>query len=124
MINKKEKYLKNYLNYEQFKKSLTLQQNKFIELYKKESLNKTKNIPQNIIINPQEIINISNLLPNIPSNNLNNSYEITNIYKIRLEQAKPALIELCKNKWPNITISKSILDLKGNVKKIFILIIY
>ena len=117
MINKKEKYLKNYLNYEQFKKSLTLQQNKFIELYKKESINKTKNIPQNIIINPQEIINSSNLLSNIPSNNLNNSYEITNIYKIRLEQAKPTLIELCKNKWPNITISKSILELKGNVKK-------
>ena len=54
MINKKEKYLKNHLNYEQFKKSLTLQQNKFIELYKKESLNKTKNIPQNIIIIPKK----------------------------------------------------------------------
>ena len=32
MINKKEKYLKNYLNYEKFKKGLTEQQNKFIEL--------------------------------------------------------------------------------------------
>ena len=123
MINKKEKYLKNYLNYEKFKKSLKEQQNKFIDLYIKETLNKNQNTSSNIIINPKEIINSVNLLSNIPQNNLNNSYENNNIYKIRLEQAKPALIKLCQRKWPNITISKNILDLKGNVKILFILII-
>ena len=115
MINKKEKYLKNYLNYEKLKKSLNLQQNKFIELYTKDTLNKNKNISPNII-SSKEIINSENILPNIPQNNLDNSYSKNNIYKIRLDQSKQALIELSQRKWPNITIAKNILDLKGNVK--------
>ena len=114
MINKKEKYLKNYLNYEKFKKGLMEQQNKFIELLNKENLNKSQK--ESLYINPNELINYKNLLPNLSQNNLNISPEINNIYKIRLEQAKPALIELSKRKWPNIAICKNILELKGNVK--------
>ena len=114
MINKKEKYLKNYLNYEKFKKGLTEQQNKFIELLNKENLNKSQK--ESLYINPYELRNYKNLLPNLSQNNLNISPEINNIYKIRLEQAKPALIELSKRKWPNIAICKNILELKGNVK--------
>ena len=123
MINKKEKYLKNYLNYEKFKKSLNKQQNMFIELYTKENLNRTENVFTNII-SQKEMIKCENLLPNISHrNNLNNSLENNTIYKIRLEQAKETLIELSKRKWPNVPICKNILELKGNVKIIFILII-
>lgn len=114
MINKKEKYLKNYLNYEKFKKGLIEQQNKFIDLLNKESLNKSqKDISY---INPNELINYKNILPNLSQNNINIPPETNNIYKIRLEQAKPALIELSQRKWPNIAICKNILELKGNVK--------
>ena len=122
MINKKEKYLKNYLNYEKFKKSLSKQQNMFIDLYTKENLNRSQNVFTNII-SPKEMVKCENLLPNISQNNLNNSLENNSIYKIRLEQSKETLIDLSKRKWPNIPICKNILELKGNVKIIFILII-
>ena len=123
MINKKEKFLKNYLNYEKFKKSLSRQQNMFIELYTKENLNRNQNVITNII-SPKEMVKCENLLSNISQkNNLNNSLENNSIYRIRLEQAKGTLIELSKRKWPNIPICKNILELKGNVKIIFILII-
>ena len=94
----------------------------FIELYTKENLNRNQNFFSNII-SPKEMLKCENLLPNISRNNLNNSLENNSIYKIRLEQAKDTLIELSKRKWPNIPICKNILELKGNVKIIFILII-
>ena len=95
----------------------------FIELYTKENLNRNQNVITNII-SPKEMVKCENLLSNISQkNNLNNSLENNSIYRIRLEQAKGTLIELSKRKWPNIPICKNILELKGNVKIIFILII-
>ena len=115
MINKNEKFLKNYLNYEKFKEGLMKQQNKIMQLYNEEKIcfdpknssiiiqrdaNYYKNIHQN---------------KNQNTNNLNTTLENNNIFKIRLEQTKETLIELSKIKWPNIYISKNVLDLKGNV---------
>jgi len=48
--------------------------------------------------------------------------ENNNIFRIRLSQTKETLIELSKRKWPNIIISKNILDIKGNVNIIIILL--
>lgn len=116
MINKKEKFLKNYLNYEIFRGSLMKQQNKCIQLYNEEIsiINSKENLSK---IKP-DISNYKNLSPtqiNNSNNNIDNSLENNNIYKIRLEQTKDTLMELSKRKWPNVPISKNILELKGNV---------
>ena len=116
MINKKEKFLKNYLKYEIFRGSLMKQQNKCIQLYNEEIsiINSKENLSK---IKP-DISNYENLSPtqiNNSNNNIDNSLENNNIYKIRLEQTKDTLIELSKRKWPNVPISKNILELKGNV---------
>ena len=116
MINKKEKFLKNYLNYEIFRGSLMKQQNKCIQLYNEEiSIINPKENPSKI---KPDISNYTNLSPteiNNSNNNIDNSLENNNIYKIRLEQTKDTLMELSKRKWPNVPISKNILELKGNV---------
>ena len=116
MINKKEKFLKNYLNYERFRGSLMKQQNKCIQLYNEEiSIINSKENPSKI---KPDISNHKNISPNQINNSNNNidySLENNNIYKIRLEQTKDTLIELSKRKWPNVPISKNILELKGNV---------
>ena len=114
MINKKEKFLKNYLKYDIFKESLKKQQNKIMQLYNEEKSINTKN--SSIIIERDENYykNI-NQNQNQNTNNLNITLENNNIFKIRLEQTKETLIELSKIKWPNIYISKNVLDLKGNV---------
>ena len=114
MINKKEKYLKNYLNYDTFKENLRKQQNKMLQLYNEETKNLNSkdsllNIEQDTIFykNLYSIENTNN--HNIPLENSNN------IFKIRLEQTKDTLLELSKSKWPNVIIGKNVLDIKGNV---------
>ena len=114
MINKKEKYLKNYLNYDTFKENLRKQQNKMLQLYNEETKNVNSkdsllNIEQDTIFykNLYSIENTNN--HNIPLENSNN------IFKIRLEQTKETLLELSKSKWPNVIIGKNVLDIKGNV---------
>ena len=120
MINKKEKYLKNYLNYENLKKSLLKQQNKLVQSFNKEISNKnSKNSSNNI---EPDINYYKNISPIQNCNNIIIPLENNNIYKIRLSQTKETLIELSKIKWPDILISKNILDLKGNVNKIIILL--
>ena len=114
MINKKEKYLKNYLNYDTFKENLRKQQNKMIQLYNEEAKNlNSKDSPLNIeqdTIFYKNLYSIENTINhNIPLENSNN------IFKIRLEQTKETLLELSKSKWPNVRIGKNVLDIKGNV---------
>ena len=116
MINKKEKFLKNYLNYEIFRGSLMKQQNKCIQLYNEEISNiNSKENPSKIKPDISNYINLSLIQINNSNNNIDNSLENNNIYKIRLEQTKDTLMELSKRKWPNVPISKNILELKGNV---------
>ena len=122
MINKKEKYLKNYLNYDTFKENLRKQQNKMLQLFNEETKNlnykdSLLNIEQDIIFykNLYSIENINN--HNIPLENSNN------IFKIRLEQTKETLLELSKSKWPNVIIGKNVLDIKGNVNYKYYIII-
>ena len=114
MINKNEKYLKNYLNYELLKKSLQNQQNKLIQLYNIESnININNNSSFKLKLEDNNYINNS---PNLSDNNIINiNIEKNEIFKIRLEQTKEALIELSKKNWPNINICQNILELKGNV---------
>ena len=119
MINKKEKYLKNYLKYEIFKDNLVKQQNKLIQLYNEEIQNMNSN--DSSYIKPSNSNYQNSYL--FPERDLNISLEKNNIYKIRLDQTKDTLIEQSKARWPNVNICKSILDLKGNVKIIIILII-
>ena len=92
------------------------QQNKCIQLYNEEiSIINSKENPSKI---KPDISNYTNLSPteiNNSNNNIDNSLENNNIYKIRLEQTKDTLMELSKRKWPNVPISKNILELKGNV---------
>lgn len=117
MINKKEKFLKNYLNYEIFRGSLMKQQNKCMQLYNEE-ISKTNLKEKNPSKIKPDISNYVSLSPtqiNNSNNNIDNSLENNNIYKIRLEQTKDTLMELSKRKWPNVPISKNILELKGNV---------
>ena len=116
MINKKEKFLKNYLNYEIFRGSLMKQQNKCIQLYNEEISNiNSKENPSKIKPDISNYINLSLIQINNSNNNIDNSLENNNIYKIRLEQTKDTLKELSKRKWPNVPINKNILELKGNV---------
>ena len=122
MINKKEKYLKNYLNYDTFKENLRKQQNKMLQLYNEETKNLNSkdsllNIEQDTIFykNLYSIENTNN--HNIPLENSNN------IFKIRLEQTKETLLELSKSKWPNVIIGKNVLDIKGNVNYKYYIII-
>ena len=117
MINKKEKYLKNYLKYDIFKENLMKQQNKLIQLYKEEISNINSNDSSYIKPSNSNYENLFNIFPENHSPLENN-----NIYKIRLEQTKDTLIEQSKIRWPNVTICKSILELKGNVIIIIILI--
>ena len=113
MINKKEKFLKNYLKYDIFKESLKKQQNKIIQLYNEEK--KSINTKNSSIIIERDTNYYKNIHQNQNTNNLNTTLEKNNIFKIRLEQTKETLTELSKIKWPNIYISKNVLDLKGNV---------
>ena len=115
MINKKEKFLKNYLKYDIFKESLKKQQNKIIQLYNEDK--KSFNSKNSSIIFERDANYYKNIHQNQNQNinNLNTTLENNNIFKIRLEQTRETLIELSKIKWPNIYISKNVLDLKGNV---------
>ena len=114
MINKNEKYLKNYLNYELLKKSLKIQQNKLMLSYNIESnINIHNNSSFKLKLEDNNYINNSRNLND--DNIININLENNEIFKIRLEQTKEALIELSKKKWPNINICQNILELKGNV---------
>ena len=125
MINKNEKFLKNHLNYQKFKESLMKQQNKIVQLYNKEIYLKN---PKDFTINIQLDNNNYQSIPlNQDQSQKNDDINISllennNIFRIRLAQTKETLIELSKRKWPNIIISKNILDIKGNVNIIIILL--
>ena len=125
MINKNEKFLKNHLNYQKFKESLMKQQNKIVQLYNKEIYLKN---PKDFTINIQlDNSNYQNISLNQDQSQKNDDINISllennNIFRIRLSQTKETLIELSKRKWPNIIISKNILDIKGNVNIIIILL--
>ena len=125
MINKNEKFLKNHLNYQKFKESLMKQQNKIVQLYSKEIYLKN---PKDFTINIQlDNSNYQNISLNQDQSQKNDDINISllennNIFRIRLSQTKETLIELSKRKWPNIIISKNILDIKGNVNIIIILL--
>ena len=125
MINKNEKFLKNHLNYQKFKESLMKQQNKIVQLYNKEIyLKNPKDFTINIQLDNSNYQNISlNQDQSQKTDDINISLlENNNIFRIRLSQTKETLIELSKRKWPNIIISKNILDIKGNVNIIIILL--
>ena len=125
MINKNEKFLKNHLNYQKFKESLMKQQNKIVQLYNKEIyLKNSKDFKINIQLDNNNYQNISlNQDQSQKNDDINISLlENNNIFRIRLSQTKETLIELSKRKWPNIIISKNILDIKGNVNIIIILL--
>ena len=114
MINKKEKYLKNYLNYDTFKENLRKQQNKMLQLFNEET--KNLNYKDSLLNIEQETIFYKNLYSIENTNNHNIPLENSNnIFKIRLEQTKDNLLELSKSKWPNVIIGKNVLDIKGNV---------
>ena len=125
MINKNEKFLKNHLNYQKFKESLMKQQNKIVQLYNKEIYLKN---PKDFTINIQlDNNNYQSISLNQDQSQKNDDINISllennNIFRIRLSQTKETLIELSKRKWPNIIISKNILDIKGNVNIIIILL--
>ena len=125
MINKNEKFLKNHLNYQKFKENLMKQQNKIDQLYSKEIYLKN---PKDFTINIQlDNNNYQNISLNQDQSQKNDDINISllennNIFRIRLSQTKETLIELSKRKWPNIIISKNILDIKGNVNIIIILL--
>jgi hypothetical protein len=125
MINKNEKFLKNHLNYQKFKESLMKQQNKIVQLYNKEIYPKNS---KDFAINIQSDNNNYQNIPLIKEQSQKNDdinislLENNNIFRIRLAQTKETLIELSKRKWPNIIISKNILDIKGNVNIIIILL--
>ena len=124
MINKNEKFLKNHLNYQKFKESLMKQQNKIVQLYNKEIYLKN---PKDFTINIQLDNNYQSISLNQDQSQKNDDINISllennNIFRIRLSQTKETLIELSKRKWPNIIISKNILDIKGNVNIIIILL--
>jgi hypothetical protein len=125
MINKNEKFLKNHLNYQKFKESLMKQQNKIVQLYNKEIYLKN---PKDFTINIQlDNNNYQSISLNQDQSQKNDDINISllennNIFRIRLSQTKETLIELTKRKWPNIIISKNILDIKGNVNIIIILL--
>ena len=125
MINKNEKFLKNHLNYQKFKESLMKQQNKIVQLYNKEIyLKNPKDFTINIQLDNNNYQSISlNQEQSQKNDDINISLlENNNIFRIRLSQTKETLIELSKRKWPNIIISKNILDIKGNVNIIIILL--
>ena len=125
MINKNEKFLKNHLNYQKFKESLMKQQNKIVQLYNKEIYLKN---PKDFTINIQlDNNNYQSISLNQDQSQKNDDINISllennSIFRIRLSQTKETLIELSKRKWPNIIISKNILDIKGNVNIIIILL--
>ena len=125
MINKNEKFLKNHLNYQKFKESLMKQQNKIVQLYNNEIyLKNSKDFKINIQLDNNNYQSISlNQDQSQKNDDINISLlENNNIFRIRLSQTKETLIELSKRKWPNIIISKNILDIKGNVNIIIILL--
>ena len=125
MINKNEKFLKNHLNYQKFKENLMKQQNKIDQLYSKEIyLKNPKDFTINIQLDNNNYQSISlNQEQSQKNDDINISLlENNNIFRIRLSQTKETLIELSKRKWPNIIISKNILDIKGNVNIIIILL--
>ena len=115
MINKKEKFLKNYLKYDIFKENLKKQQNRIIQLYNEDKKSFNSKNSSIIIERDANYYKNINQNQNQNTNNLNMTLETNNIFKIRLDQTKETLLELSKIKWPNIYISKNVLDLKGNV---------
>ena len=122
MINKKEKYLKNYLNYDTFKENLRKQQNKMLKLFNEET--KNLNYKDSLLNIEQDTIFYKNLYSIENTNNHNIPLENSNnIFKIRLEQTKETLLELSKSKWPNVIIGKNVLDIKGNVNYKYYIII-
>ena len=122
MINKKEKYLKNYLNYDTFKENLRKQQNKMLQLFNEET--KNLNYKDSLLNIEQDTIFYKNLYSIENTNNHNIPLENSNnIFKIRLEQTKETLLELSKSKWPNVIIGKNVLDIKGNVNYKYYIII-
>ena len=122
MINKKEKYLKNYLNYDTFKENLRKQQNKMLQLFNEET--KKVNSKDSLLNIEQDTIFYKNLYSIENTNNHNIPLENSNnIFKIRLEQTKETLLELSKSKWPNVIIGKNVLDIKGNVNYKYYIII-
>ena len=104
---------KNYLNINTFGKNLLAQQTKLIDFY-----NKT-NFSDNSLIKIEK--KYFNKIHDSNTSDINDS----NIFSIRLNHTKDNLITLSLKKWPNISICKSINDLKGKVKlNINIIIIY
>ena len=101
------------------------QQNKIVQLYNKEIYLKN---PKDFTINIQlDNNNYQSISLNQDQSQKNDDINISllennNIFRIRLSQTKETLIELSKRKWPNIIISKNILDIKGNVNIIIILL--
>ena len=101
------------------------QQNKIVQLYNKEIyLKNSKDFKINIQLDNNNYQSISlNQDQSQKNDDINISLlENNNIFRIRLSQTKETLIELSKRKWPNIIISKNILDIKGNVNIIIILL--
>lgn len=112
---KKQKNLNDFI-----KKNLSNQQKLIKEKYEKNQ-NDTNN---------KDLLSIKNindyhyeLLYNINSNS-DELPQYSALYTKRLEMTKKKLLEDCKKKWPKVHICKNILDLKGNVKIIFIIIIF
>ena len=108
-MKSKNKILKNNLNISTFNQSLLNQQNNLKELY-----NNINPIDKNIIIkNDINNFHLQNVqLKTIKEEDLSKN---TNIYFIRFNQVKDNLIKSSIKKWPNINICKNILELKGNV---------
>lgn len=50
--------------------------------------------------------------------------QYSSLYLKRLEMTKTTLLEESKKKWPKIQICPNILDLKGKVRKFFLIIFY
>lgn len=115
-MKNKQEIIKNHLNISTFKNNLLKQQNNLIEFYN--NINQSNDIvldkASNNYTNDKFVFIKDN------NENITNS----NIFNIRLLQTKESLINLSKIKWPNIAICKSILEMKGNVKKINIIFLF
>ena len=112
---KKQKNLNDFI-----KKNLSNQQKLIKEQYEKNQNDS----------NNKELLSIKNindyhyeLLYNINSNS-DEFPQYSALYLKRLEMTKKKLLEDCKKKWPKVHVCKNILDLKGNVKIIFIINIF
>ena len=112
---KKQKNLNDFI-----KKNLSNQQKLIKEQYEKKQNDS----------NNKELLSIKNINDyhyELLYNNNSNSDELPQysaLYLKRLEMTKKKLLEDCKKKWPKVHVCKNILDLKGNVKIIFIINIF